>query len=100
MVYVNVFSGSEKSTVKLRVNDGPWQKLEKTVETDPYYSRLRDDEIKNKVPGPELNAPTPSSHLWKGALPANLPKGTHTLNAVTRDMYGREFSAKRVIRVE
>ena len=100
MVYVNVFSGSEKSTVKLRVNDGPWLNLKKTVEIDPYYARMREEEIKNKVPGPELNSPTSSSHLWKGPLPANLPKGAHTLQAVTRDMYGREFSAKRVLRVE
>lgn len=100
VVYVNVFSGSEKSTVKLRVNDGPWLNLKKTVEIDPYYARLREEEIKNKVPGPELNSPTSSSHLWKGPLPANLPKGAHTLHAVTRDMYGREFSAKRVLRVE
>jgi hypothetical protein len=100
MVYVNVFSGSEKSTVKLRVNDGPWLNLKKTVEIDPYYARMREEEIKNKVPGPELSSPTSSSHLWKGPLPANLPKGAHTLHAVTRDMYGREFSAKRVLRVE
>ena len=100
MVYVNVFSGSEKSTVKLRVNDGPWLNLKKTVEIDPYYARMREEEIKNKVPGPELNSPTSSLHLWKGPLPANLPKGAHTLQAVTRDMYGREFSAKRVLRVE
>ena len=100
MVYVNVFSGSEKSTVKLRVNDGPWLNLKKTVEIDPYYARMREEEIKNKVPGPELSSPTSSSHLWKGPLPANLPKGAHTLHAVTRDIYGREFSAKRVLRVE
>ena len=100
VVYVNVFSGSEKSTVKLRVNDGPWLNLKKTVEIDPYYARLREEEIKNKAPGPELSSPTSSSHLWKGPLPANLPKGAHTLHAVTRDMYGREFSVKRVLRVE
>ena len=100
MVYVNVFSGSKKSTVKLRVNGGPWVELKKTDEVDPYYVQLREAEIKNKVPGPELNAPTTSHHLWKGPLPANLIKGSHTLEALTRDMYGRKFTARRVIRVE
>ena len=100
IVYVNVFSGSKKSTVKLRVNGGPWAKLKKTDEVDPYYVQLREAEIKNKVPGQELNAPTTSHHLWKGPLPANLIKGSHTLEAITRDMYGREFTARRVIRVE
>ena len=100
IVYVNVFSGSKKSTVKLRVNGGPWVELKKTDEVDPYYVQLRETEIKNKVPGPQLNAPTTSHHLWKGSLPANLIKGSHTLEALTRDMYGREYTARRVIRVE
>ena len=39
-------------------------------------------------------------HLWKGPLPAKLPKGAHLLEAVTRDMYGREYTAKRILRVE
>ena len=34
------------------------------------------------------------------ALPAKLPKGAHLLEAVTRDMYGREYTAKRILRVE
>ena len=40
-----------------------------------------------------------STHLWKGKLPAALPAGTHTLFVRTRDLYGRYFHAKRVIRV-
>ena len=32
--------------------------------------------------------------------PAKLAKGTHLLEAVTRDMYGREFSTRRFLRVE
>ena len=98
-VYVNVFAGSEKSTVKLRVNGGKWTTLKKTVEPDPYYVKLRNTEIANKVK-PELNAPTASDHLWKGPLPTKLPKGAHLLEAVTRDMYGREYTARRILRVE
>jgi len=98
-VYVNVFAGSEKSTVKLRVNGGKWTTLKKTVEPDPYYVKLRNTEIANKVK-PELNAPTASNHLWKGPLPTKLPKGAHLLEAVTRDMYGREYTARRILRVE
>lgn len=98
-VYVNVFAGSEKSTVKLRVDNGKWLALKKTVEGDPYYIQLRKQEILNKIK-PELNAPTDSHHLWKGPLPAKLAKGTHLLEAVTRDMYGREFSTRRFLRVD
>ena len=98
-VYVNVFAGSEKSTVKLRVNKGKWTTLKKTVEPDPYFVELLAAEKKAKV-SPALSAARDSYHLWKGPLPAKLPKGAHLLEAVTRDMYGREFTARRILRVE
>ena len=98
-VYVNVFAGSEKSTVKLRVNGGKWTPLRKTIEPDPYYVQLHAAEKLAKV-SPELNPARDSYHLWKGPLPAKLPKGAHLLEAVTRDMYGREYTAKRILRVE
>ena len=98
-VYVNVFAGSEKSTVKLRVNKGKWTTLKKTVEPDPYFVELLAAEKKAKV-SPALSAARDSYHLWKGPLPAKLPKGAHILEAVTRDMYGREFTARRILRVE
>ena len=98
-VYVNVFAGSEKSTVKLRVNGGKWTPLKKTIEPDPYYVQLHAAEKLAKV-SPELNPARDSYHLWKGPLPAKLPKGAHLLEAITRDMYGREYTAKRILRVE
>ena len=98
-VFVNVFAGSEKSTVKLRVNKGKWTTLKKTVEPDPYFVELLAAEKKAKV-SPALSAARDSYHLWKGPLPAKLPKGAHILEAVTRDMYGREFTARRILRVE
>jgi hypothetical protein len=100
-VYVNVFSGSEKSTVKLRVGKGKWSELKKVREVDPYYLALREAEIKAKSTGLPMVGGTPSDHLWKGPLPAkNLLPGPHLLEAVTKDMYGREFRATRVLRVE
>jgi hypothetical protein len=48
-VYVNVFAGSEKSTVKLCVNGGKWTPLKNTVEPDPYYVQLHAAEKLAKV---------------------------------------------------
>ena len=98
-VYVNVFSGSVKSTVKLRVGKGPWAKLKQVREIDPHYLALREAEIKSNSSGLPMGGGTPSDHLWKGTLPPNLSKGSHLLEAVTKDMYGREFRASRVLRV-
>ncbi len=99
-VYVNVFAGSEKSTVRLRVNRGEWRQLKKVREVDPYYLALREAEIKAKSTGLPMGGGSPSDHLWKGPLSVDLTAGTHLLEAVTKDMYGREFSATRVLRVK
>src|SRR5690606_4139314 len=39
VVYANVFNGSEKSVVEMRVGDGEWQPMEQTREVDPKYAR-------------------------------------------------------------
>lgn len=99
--YVNVFAGSSRSTVEMRVGwDGEWRKLKQVREKDPFYAAVRDREMATKPAPPELNAPIDSSHLWKGKLPAALPAGTHTIFVRTRDMFGRYFHSKRVIRVK
>ena len=99
-VHVNVFAGSERSTVEMRVGwDGEWSQLKQVREKDPFYAAVRDREMAIKPAPPQLNAPEISTHLWKGKLPAALPAGTHTLFVRTRDLYGRYFHAKRVIRV-
>ena len=46
---------------------------EKTIEPDPYYVQLHAAEKLAKV-SPELNPARDSYHLWKGPLPAKLPK--------------------------
>jgi hypothetical protein len=99
-VYVNVFSGSEKSSVKLRVGKGNWSELKKVREVDPYYLALREAEIKAKSTGLAMGGGSPSDHLWKGKLPHKLSVGVHLLEAVTKDMYDREFRATRVLRVK
>ncbi len=100
-VYVNVFAGSERSTVEMRVGwDGEWKKLKHVREKDPFYTAVRDREMATTPAPPQLNGPVDSSHLWKGKLPAALPVGTHTIFVRTRDLYGRYFHAKRVIRVQ
>lgn len=100
-VYVNVFAGSEKSIVELRVGwDGEWARIKQVWEQDPYYTAVRDREMKMNPAPPALNAPIDSPHLWKGPLPAGLAAGTHTIFVRTRDMDGRYFHARRVIRVE
>ena len=98
-VYVNVFAGSRKSKVRMRVgSDGKWVDLGMTPEKDPWYVAMREKELKNGKVRP-VNAAAVSQHLWKGKLPADLEVGQQLIEVVTTDMYGREFKGSKIFRV-
>ncbi len=110
-VYVNVFNGSEKSEVAMRVGDGgQWQTMTRRPIEDPYYQRifsaeaailekLQSDNQNKQEPWLKLTSPKFSTHLWHVKLPAGLKPGTHLLEVRTTDMHGREYHGRRVIRI-
>ena len=101
-VYVNVFNGSSKSSVKMRLaSDADWIPLEKTLEPDPFYVEVRDREIKAAPESKRhLSGPIKSDHLWRGRLPETLAPGSHLIEVEATDAYGRAHSGRRIIRVE
>lgn len=103
MIHVNVFNGSQKSTVRMRIGEtGDWIPLTKTLEADPEYTALKNSENgrEKHLQGRRLPDPVPSRHLWKAPLPASLPVGTHRIWVQTEDMYGRSFDASTSLRIE
>lgn len=101
-VYANVFGGSERSSVRMRLGEsGEWITLNKADEPDPHYLTLKaaEEELGVRL-GRALPGIIPSRHLWKAPLPGGLPKGVHRIWVQTEDMYGRVFDASRVLRVE
>jgi hypothetical protein len=100
LVHVNVFGGSDRSTVEMRVHaDGPWTRLEKTAEADPFFVAIKKLEGDGKnLRGRPITTPKVSHHLWKGLLPTNLPPGVHRIAVRTEDQYGRVFHGSRTIR--
>ena len=98
-VYVNLFNGSEKSVVRLKVKDrGDWVDMEKVAEKDPYYVAMRQRELAAD-PEANLNPPELSGHLWKANLPAKLKRGSHLLLIEGTDAYGRLHTGQRILRV-
>lgn len=100
-VLVNVFNGSERSQVRMRLAEqGEWLPLHHAPAVDPAYQAAydRDIELENN-PWIDLPKPAVSTHIWSAQLPADLPPGKHLIRVHTTDMHGREFSASRVIRV-
>jgi hypothetical protein len=87
-VYVNVFDGSERSTVEYRLDGrGSWNRLEKVKEHDPsYLARKAAEELQPPTIPPyrKMGNPILSPHLWKARLPA-LAAGEHRIEVRTRD---------------
>jgi hypothetical protein len=99
-IYVNVFGGSERSKVKMRVGDaGAWITLEKVLEEDPYFLQLKKVEEEFPHGGRKLGNAGKSNHLWKGRLTNSAAKGIHKIAVETTDMYGRTFKSDRVITI-
>ncbi|MCA9080208.1 MAG: calcineurin-like phosphoesterase family protein [Planctomycetaceae bacterium] len=105
VVYVNVFNGSEKSVVEMQVVGDPqgWVKLDHVLEVDPKFQRTYDLELsileKNLDAWRKLPKPKPSTHLWKGTLPAGLAPGVHRIEVRELDQWQRTHTASRVVRV-
>lgn len=96
-IWVNVFNGSEQSTVQMSVdNSDNWIELGKTLQPDPFFVELweRDQAIEQK-----LSSPKDSYHLWTASLPAGLKPGPHLIRVKTTDRHGRTYHAHRSVRV-
>lgn len=101
-VCVNVYNGNIKTKVRMNVQGtDEWIELEKRVAIDPFYQRIWEDEQKFNPPiEPKLTRPKPSSHVWFGKLPSDLPEGMHILNVEATDMHGRVFLGRQVFRID
>jgi len=101
-VLANVFAGSEKTIVEMRVGeDGPWLKMNQTVSNDPAYERELMEELKwDQRNWKELPKPHPTPHIWSGKMPSSLPTGTHVITVRATESDGKSVTNRRLIRVE
>lgn len=101
-VLANVFAGSEKSDVEMRLGDrGEWVKMQLVQRPDPYMEKLKKlEEEFPKLPGRKTPKLGNCTHLWSAKLPANPPPGVTMIHVRTTDMYGQKYMASRVIRVK
>lgn len=121
-VVANVFAGSRKSQVEMRVDGATaWTTMRQFTGKDPYYvkaierqntflakiaelkgvkdiDRKFTREVAREFAAVLRGLPEPSDtdHLWQANLPANLAAGAHIVTIRTTDMFGRTYSAKRV----
>ena len=106
IVWANVFAGSERSTIEMRIVGAnpemarPWTAMEWVHEKDPTYKKVRERERDAHAPDEwKLPPAYPSNHLWKAALPEDLPAGSHWIEVRSTDMFGQRDIGRRIIRI-
>ncbi len=99
-VLVNVFAGSPRSTVEMRLGDsGRWIPMERVEREDAYYVAMKEREAMRTQVERRLPRIAKSRHLWVAALPAEAPIGSHLIHVRTTDMFGQTFEDRRIIAV-
>ncbi len=101
-VLVNVYAGSERSMVEMRVtSDGEWTRMEQVERTDPAFEAIKAmEDGPSPPPGRKLPRAAKTTHMWVGRLPANLPRGVYTVEVRTTDMFAQTDHAKKILRVD
>lgn len=101
-IFVNVFSGNEKTQVEIRVGDaGPWRRMDHAPGPDPGFVRMIAAEEKMKPPpAHKLPKPVSTTHLWKAPLGDVSGPGTFLIHVRATDMFGKVLTGQRVIRIE
>lgn len=95
-VYVNVFDGNEETQVNFRLNKGSVVQMQKVMEVDPFL--LRNNHLRynrdNWRPGL-----SPSTHLWKAPLSADLPGGKHLIEATCQLRDGTVYTTHKIVEI-
>lgn len=94
-VYANVYMGLEDTRVEFRVGGGEWRPMRRTLAPDPRLALENAlDDLAEQPRGfdrsPEAR---PSTHLWRGALPTDLPAGEHRVEVRAFDRWQGEQRA-------
>lgn len=106
-VYANVFAGSSRSVVEMRVDGGEWSTMEPVnppAEEDVAFYKAEFERsltgLRRAADAVPAHVPPKSAHLWQGSLPAGLAPGYHDLEVRTTDMFGHTYTTTRVFRID
>lgn len=101
VVMANVFNGSDRSKVEMRVDrQGEWKAMEQVKMNDPNFvaEKAREEALENRT-WTDLPGAYSTSHIWRGMLPTHLSKGTHVIEIRESKPNGKSVTDHRVFRV-
>jgi hypothetical protein len=101
VVHANVFNGSEKTRVEMRLGEtGEWTPMKLTREPDPTYQKAYEaEQALGKVSWRNLPKPAPSGHLWKAQIAGSYEPGTYWLHVRATDENEKVVEGRRIIRI-
>jgi len=101
-VYANVFMGQGDTRVEYRVDGGAWKPMVRVAQPDPRLveENVRDDAATTLRGFDRSPEATPSTHLWRGALPTNLAVGAHRVDVRAFDPWRGEVTASTRYRLD
>lgn len=97
--YANVFNGHDGWSVEARVDDRAWIPMRRILGWDPTYAAafLAQDSVGHPSGRTRLPDPVVCYHLWRGALPADLSLGSHSLQVRATDPEGHVFTSGQAV---
>jgi len=102
VIRVNVFNGSDRSEVSLRVDrQGEWKTMEQISGLDPaFIAEKKKEESLEGRDWVDLPGAHKTPHIWRGFLPDTLGRGSHVIEIKATDPNGKTVTDHRIIRVE
>ena len=99
-VVANIWAGSPRTTVRMRIDGGRWTTMKQDARPDPYLEMEYVSEAMNRTPrGRRLSEPVKSSHIWVADLPESLAPGGHVVEVESTDQFGQVDNRHRIFRV-
>jgi len=95
-VVVNFFDGGPRSKLVYRIGERAPVTMTPDARVDPFVQEVFARNEATKKPWVKAD---PSSHIWVARLPADLEAGTHCLEVVATDEYGRTHRDHLVLEV-
>lgn len=101
-VSANVFMGMDDTRVEYRIDDGDWKPMTRAPRADPALLAINalDDLAERLRSFDRAVEAAPSTHLWRGALPTDLPVGEHRIEVRAFDRWDGELRATTRYRLE
>ncbi len=101
-LFANVFMAREDAVVEVRINDGPWQAMQRVLQADPgvLARNLADDAAQQLASYDRTPEASVSRHLWRFWLPTHLPVGEYSIEVRASDAWLGEVRARTQYRLQ